>query len=164
MRAGLARDFALTYSLHPSNLLQLWSPYVFARGAHSVGDYMWFHEFGIYSGAILPIALVWSWIRRPALPERQALIAWSTTVAAIALVLALGRYGGLAALLTYVPGIGSLRAPVRYIVLVQFALAILAAVTIDDLLAIVEKRREGPARVPGRCGSPRSSACPRPWP
>jgi len=144
MRAGLTPDFALTYSLHPSNLLQLWSPYAFERGAHSVGDYMWFHEFGIYSGAILTIAVAWTWIRRSALPERRALITWATALALIALILALGRYGGLAALLTYVPGLQSLRAPVRYIVLMQFALAILAAVTLDDLLAIVEGSSETP--------------------
>ena len=35
----------------------------------------------------------------------------------------------------------SLRAPARYIVLVQFALAILAALTFEDLLAIADGRR-----------------------
>ena len=109
-----------------------------------------FHEFGIYSGAILPVALIWVWIRRGALPERRALIAAVTVFAAVGLVLALGRYGGVAALLTHVPVLQSLRAPVRYIVLMQFALAILAAVTIDDLLAIADgtERRRRPARWP----------------
>jgi hypothetical protein len=146
VRMGLSREFALTYSLHPANLIQLWSPYFFARGAHSVGDYMWFHEFGIYSGAILPVALVWVWIRRHALPERRALIATLTAFAGVMLVLALGRYGGLAVLLTHVPVLQSLRAPVRYVVLMQFALAILAAVTMDDLLAIAEGRSMASAR------------------
>jgi hypothetical protein len=49
------------------------------------------------------------------------------------LVLALGRYGGLAWLLTYLPVIGSFRAPVRYIVLMQLALTILAAIAFEDL-------------------------------
>ena len=44
---------------------------------------MWFHEFGIYSGAILPVALIWVWIRRDALPERRALIAAVTVFAAL---------------------------------------------------------------------------------
>jgi hypothetical protein len=145
MRAGVGSDFALTYSLHPANLLQLWSPYALARGAHSVGDYMWFHEFGIYSGAVLPLSLAWTWMRRPALPERRALITWATLVAVVALVLALGRYGGLAYLLTYVPGIQSLRAPVRYVVLMQFALAILAAITLDDLLGIADGSTRPPS-------------------
>ena len=144
MRAGLSRDFALTYSLHPSNLLQLWSPYVFPEGAHSVGEPMWFHEFGIYSGAMSLVAVAWTWTRRSVLTERRALIAWATAVAALALILALGRYGGLAALLTYVPGLQSIRVPARYIVLTQFALAILATITFDDLLAVVEGSREPP--------------------
>jgi hypothetical protein len=147
MRASLTRDFALTYSLHPINLFQMWSPYAFTRGAHSVGDYMWFHEFGIYSGAILPVALLWTSMRRRALVEHRVLIMWAAAVAAIALVLALGRYGGLAVALTYVPGLESLRAPVRYILFTQFALAILSAVMLDDLRAISDGRRERPTRV-----------------
>jgi hypothetical protein len=58
-RVAFSRDFALTYSLHPINLLQLWAPYVFEAGAWSRVDPRWFHEFGIYSGAILPVALIW---------------------------------------------------------------------------------------------------------
>ena len=49
------------------------------------------------------------------------------------------------------PVLQSLRAPVRYIVLVQFALAILAAITFDDLLAIAD----GAAR----CLAARSPPC-----
>jgi hypothetical protein len=145
IRAELTRDFALTYSLHPANLLQLWSPYALERGAHSVGDYMWFHEFGIYSGAVLLLSLAWTWTRRSALPHRRTLIIWAPLVAVVALILALGRYGGLAFLLTYVPGIQSLRAPVRYVVLMQFALAILAAITLDDLLSIIDGSSSPPA-------------------
>ena len=139
-RAAFTRDFALTYSLHPVNLLQLWSPYVFEAGASSSVDPLWFHEFGIYSGAILQVALVWVWSRRDALPSRRRLIAAVTVFASVTLLLALGRYGGLAVALSYMPVLRSLRAPCRHIVLVQFALAILASITLDDLIAIVEKR------------------------
>lgn len=145
VRMGLSREFALTFSMHPFNLLQLWSPYFFERGAYTEGDAMLFHEFGIYSGAILPVALIWVWIRRRALIGRRALITAVTVFAAVNLLLALGRYGGLAVPLTYLPVLESLRAPVRHIVLVQFALAILAAVTIDDLLAIAAGRTAAPA-------------------
>jgi membrane protein YfhO len=144
-RMGLTREFGLNLSMHPYNLLQLWSPYFFERGAYSARDYMSFHELGVYSGAILPVAFSWVWIRRHALGERRALIAAVTVFAALSLILALGRYGGVAALLTHLPVLQSLRAPVRYIVLVQFALAILAAVTVDDLLAIADGRTAAPA-------------------
>ena len=141
-RAAATGAFALTYSLHPLNLLQLWSPLALTRGAHSVGDYMWFHEFGIYSGAVLPVGLAWVWTRRAALADRRTLIVGATVFAALMLVLALGRYVGLAGLLAHLPVIGAMRAPARYVVLMQLALAILAVIAVEDLLAIREGRRE----------------------
>jgi hypothetical protein len=144
-RMEVSPEFALTYAMHPYNLLQLWSPYFFARGAYSATDFMWFHDFGIYSGAILPIALIWVWLRRDALRQRRRLVTALTAFAALMLILALGRYGGVAVLLSHLPVLQSLRAPVRYIVLVQFALAILAAITLDDLLAIASRRSAPPA-------------------
>jgi hypothetical protein len=139
-RMAFTRDFALTYSLHPVNLLQMWSPYVFEAGAWSKVDSRWFHEFGIYSGAILPVGLIWVWTRRRALPARRSLIAAITVFAVVTLLLALGRYGVLAGLLSHLPVFRNLRAPTRYIVLVQFALAILAAITLEDLIAIADRR------------------------
>jgi hypothetical protein len=73
------------------------------------------------------------------------LIAGATAFAAVCLLLALGRHGGLDVLLTYLPVLGSLRAPVRYIVLAQFALAIVAAIALEDLSAIAEGRTPPPA-------------------
>jgi hypothetical protein len=139
-RMAFSSDFALTYSLHPVNLLQLWAPYLFEAGGWSKLDPRYFHEFGIYSGAILQVALIWVWVRRRALPTHRRLIAAVTAFAGVMLLLALGRYGGLAVLLAHLPVLRALRAPTRHIVLVQFALAILAAITLDDLIAIVEKR------------------------
>jgi hypothetical protein len=149
-RVALSSDFALTYSLHPLNLVQMWSPYIFAAGAWSKVDPRWFHEFGIYSGAILPVGLIWAWIRGRALPARRRLIAAATIFAGVTLLLALGRYGVLARALSYLPIFQALRAPARYIVLVQFALTILAAITLEDLIAIVDRRSAATSRyMPG---------------
>jgi hypothetical protein len=145
-RAYAPREFALTFSLHPLNVLQLWSPRFFQRGAYSQGDSMLFHEFGIYSGAILTLAMIWVWSRRGALSDRRRLITAATVFAAVAFVLALGRYGGLAVLLAHVPVLQSLRAPARYIVLVQFALIVLVAIAFDDLLAIARGERPALSR------------------
>jgi hypothetical protein len=145
-RMAFTGDFALTYSLHPINLLQVWSPYVFEAGVWSKVDPRWLHEFGIYSGAILPIGLIWVWSRRQALPARRRLIAGVTGFAGVTLLLALGRYGALAGLLSYLPVFQTLRAPTRYIVLVQFALAILAAMTLEDLIAIADRRTAAASR------------------
>jgi hypothetical protein len=139
-RASAPETFALSYSLHPLNVVQLVSPYFFTAGAHTVTDYPWFHEFGIHGGAILPIALAWAWLRRAALPARRTLIVAATAFAVLMLVLALGRYGGLATLLAQLPVVGSLRAPARYVVLMQLALAIVAAIALEDLLAIRDGR------------------------
>jgi hypothetical protein len=139
-RVGVKQDFVLTISLHPANLIQIVSPYALRDGVYSEADGYWFHEFGIYSGAILPVALAWVWTRRRALPGRRALIVAITGLALVALLLALGRYGGVAWLLAYVPGLQGIRAPARYILFVQFGLAILAAVAFDDLEAIASGR------------------------
>jgi membrane protein YfhO len=136
MRAQQSRDFALTYSLYPWNVLQLWSPYGFLQRVIYPFDIPWEHELGVYCGATAPIALAWLWIRRGALGSWRPLMRWAAALAAVAFVLALGRYGLLDVLLTYLPGLGSLRAPVRYIVLVQFALALLSALAFHDVLSL----------------------------
>jgi hypothetical protein len=133
VRAEFSRSFAFMYSLHPYNVLQLWSPYVFKGRVFGGGDYPWIHELGVYSGAILIVALPWLWIRRVALRPRATLVVGTAAFALVMFVLALGRYGYLDVPLTYLPGIGSLRAPVRYILLTQFALAILVAIVFEDL-------------------------------
>jgi hypothetical protein len=102
------------------------------------GGLITFHEYGIYSGAILIVSAIWVWIRRDALAHRRRLMTATTIFAAFAFVVALGRYGGLGVVIAHVPILGSLRGPARYILLAQFALAILAAVTMDDLLAIAD--------------------------
>jgi len=145
LRATATREFALTYSLHPLNVLQLWSPYAFTGGAYGPLDYPWFHEFGIYSGALPLVALPWLWLRRRALTAARRRLATALVVlAAVALILAFGRHGGVDVLLTYLPVLQSLRAPTRYIVLTQFALAVVGAIAIEDLLAIREGRTDPP--------------------
>jgi len=145
LRATATRDFALTYSLHPLNVLQLWSPYAFTGGCYGPLDYPWFHEFGIYSGALPLVSLAWLWVRRRALTDARRRLATALVVlAVVALILAFGRHGGADVLLTHLPLLQSLRAPTRYIVLTQFALAVVAAMAIEDLLAIREGRTEPP--------------------
>jgi hypothetical protein len=138
-------DFALSFSLHPLNTLQLWAPYTLENRVYSPIDYPFVHEFGIYSGALSLLTPIWLWIRRDALGRHRTLIRWTAGFAAVMFVLTLGRYGGLDVLLTKLPFLGSLRAPVRYIMLVQFALTILSAVALDDLIGL-----PGELRLPRR--------------
>src|SRR4029079_15463526 len=90
---SLARDFALTYSLHPFNLVQFWAPYALAGGVYGRLEFPWVHERCVYSGTELPGALIWVWLRRGALPPRRSLIVAATAFAAFTLILALGRHG-----------------------------------------------------------------------
>ena len=132
-RAGIAREFALMYSLHPYNLVQLWSPYAFAGRVYSRIDTPLVHEFGVYAGTLALLAPIWLWTRRDAVGARGRFVLAGTAFALLMLVLALGRYGWIDVLLTHLPGLGSLRAPARYVVLAQFALAIVSALALDDL-------------------------------
>jgi hypothetical protein len=135
-RGRQPRSFFLGYSLHPWNVSQFVSPYGLAERVFSPAEPLEVHEQGIYPGAFLVIAPIWLWIRRRDLTRRRTLIVGASCFAAVMFVLALGRFGGVAILLTYLPGIGSLRAPARYIVLVQFVLAIFAAIAFDDLAVL----------------------------
>ena len=152
VRAAIDRPFALSYSLPPWNVVQLWSPYFFVnRAVSSPTDYLHPHELGIYSGALLALAPIWLVIRRRKLGPQRRLMAGCAVYAAIMFVLALGSYGGLAELLTYVPVLGSFRGPARYIMLVQFVLAIMAAVAFEDLTEDAERPRPTRGQILALC-------------
>jgi len=134
VRSALDPSFALSYSLSPWNVFQLWAPGFFVkRGFTTAPDFPQPHEVGIYSGTFVIIALLWLAMRRGSIAQRR-LVAAGSIFAAFMFVLALGSHGGIARLLTYLPGLGSLRAPARYIMLVQFALSILGAIAFEDLV------------------------------
>jgi hypothetical protein len=135
VRSGIDRSFALTYSLSPWNVFQFWAPRIFVHRAFSPPpEYLQVHELGVYSGTLLMIAPLWLFMRGRALGARRRLVVACLGFAAVMFVMALGQYGGLDVLVTYLPVLGSLRAPARYIVLVQFSLAIVAATAFDDLV------------------------------
>ena len=136
---GLTREFALTYSLHPSNLLQLWSPYFFERGAlqrrrlHVVSRVR--HLLGRH-----PAGRAHLGVDPPSRAARatgahrgghgvRGRDAWSSRSGAMAASRCCSRICRC-----------SSRSARRFATSssMQFALAILAAVTIDDLLAIAE--------------------------
>jgi hypothetical protein len=132
-RVKETRSFLLGYSLHPWNIVQFWSPYTFEKRAFTRREELQFHEFALYPTTFVVLAPIWIWVRRASLERRRGLIAAASVFAAMMFVLALGRYGGLARLMLYLPGVGRLRAPARYIVLMQLALAVLAAIAVEDL-------------------------------
>lgn len=138
-----ALAFAETGSLHPLNLLQFWSPYLFDD--RQVG--LTTHEFGIYSGSISTLAFIWILLRRNHLGAHRRLALAAAATAVITTILALGHYGFLHKLLLQLPLMSVFRMPVRHIVLCHFAFAVLNALFIADLCAIARTRDTRPRQI-----------------
>jgi len=132
-RATWSAEAAMTFSLSPLNLIQLWSPFAFEfRVAAVPAEQFIVHEFIVYNGAFCTAAFLWLLIRYRAIQHRGLFIACAA-FAGINLVLAFGRYGGIYPWLAMLPGIGSFRAPARHLVLVQWGMSGIAAIAFDDL-------------------------------
>ena len=147
MRRTVARDFALSYSMHPLNLLQLFSPYLLLHRVYAAPEEQYVHEFGVYGGALATIAVGWAMLRRDRLPfARLAVFAAATSI--LGLLLALGRYGVIYEWLTMLPVLEKFRAPARHIMLVHFGFALLISILFEDLqrlCAAKSKRLENQA-------------------
>lgn len=139
VRADPSLAFRLTGSLSPWNLLQLVSPYVFAHRIYASPDEFLVNEFGIYNGAFCTLSLAWLALRWRSLEQRR-LAAGLLAFGGLALLLALGRDGGLYPLLAHLPVLNTLRVPARHIVLVHLALAALGAIAFEDLVGLQQRR------------------------
>ena len=139
VRAVWSRDEALSYSLSPVNLIQLWAPFAFQFRVFAPFEDQQPHEFIVYNGALCTMALAWIAIRWRALTHRRLAVAL-LVFAGLGLWLAFGRYGGLYPLIASLPVISGLRASSRHVVLFQFALAGIAAIAAEDLLGLLRRR------------------------
>jgi hypothetical protein len=116
-------DFVNMYSLHPLNLLQLFSPYLYA--GHTIGDSVVENsviEFSIFPAQGLLLLALWT-VCRPSTSTRERRCVCG--VVAVILVcgwLMLGRYGGLNQLTSYIPILKGIRVPSRYIAVCLFGL------------------------------------------
>jgi len=153
-RMAYSQDEALSFSLSPLNVVQLWSPFAFRFRIHAPeSEALIVHEFIVYNGAFCTIALAWVAMRWRQL-TRRGLLGALLALAAISFVLAMGRYGGVYTWLAYLPGLRNLRAPARHLVLFQLALSGIAAVALEDLLGMIRRgeqpkmRRLWPLAVP----------------
>jgi hypothetical protein len=121
--------FRTSYSLPPYMLLQLLGPNLFNRGAQRDNA----HEFGLYCGTATVLLVIWALVRYRRLgPKRM----WAFVLAALGIVLALGKYGGLYSLLSYLPLLNKFRGPARHIAVVHLAFGVLAAWAFADLARV----------------------------
>jgi len=129
VRSTFAYEQAAQFSLPPAQLIGLFVPGFFGRGPQNAWGPWDRVEVG-YLG-VLPILLAFLAL----VLRRDSAARFFGALALLALALALGGYAILHGwLYQFVPGFGQLRAPARFIVLMDFALATLAAFGFDALL------------------------------
>jgi hypothetical protein len=138
-RTAWSLEQSLSFSLAPLNLVQLFSPFAFRFRIHAPESEAFIvHEFIVYNGAFCTLALAWL-VMRWRQQARQGLLIALLAFAAVSFVLAMGRYGLVYGWLAHLPGLRSVRAPARHLVLFQLALSGIAAVVFDDLLGLIRR-------------------------
>lgn len=129
LRADLDYSQASMYSLSPGQLIGLLAPNFFGRDPRHYWSPWDRVEVG-YIG-VLPLVLALLAV----LLRRERLVRFLLGLAVVSLLLALGGYSILHGwLYRWVPGFGGLRAPARFVYLMDFSLAMLAALGLDALL------------------------------
>lgn len=134
-RAELPYEEAAQYSLHPAQLVGLLIPNYFGRDPALHWGPWERVETGYIGLMTLMLALIGAFI------DRGKLKSFFVTLAGIALLLALGGHTLLHGwLYVVVPGFDQLRAPARFILLLDFSLAVLAALGLNQLLRPLDDR------------------------
>ena len=132
-RSATPFAFRMSFSLHPINLVQLFSPYALKDGIHAEPLEWQPHEFRLYAGALATLSLGWVVARWRSLAQPR-LAAFFVLLAAVGLLLALGRYGGLYPLVAQLPLVSSFRGSARHLLIVHVAFGGLVALMLHDLL------------------------------
>jgi hypothetical protein len=133
--------FAQVGSVHPLNLIQLVAPYLFSDRVLGGGT----HELSLYVGAVPLMLIAWLVIQRRNLGPLRPLARATAWFGVFALLLAMGQYGFLYRLQTYVPLLNRFRCPCRYLVLFHLAAAVLAAMGFMLLARNYQQSRDGKA-------------------
>ena len=142
-RAGWSYTQAAGYSLSPAQWIGWLIPGFFGRGP----QFHWGAWPRVEVGYIGILTLILAGLALALRRERRTW-AWAG-LAGISFVLALGIYAIPHGWLTLLPGFGQLRAPARFVLLADFALAALAALGLDAACS----RWSGPAALRSRrCG------------
>lgn len=134
-RAELPYQEAARYSLHPVQLIGLLAPNYFGRDP----ALFWGPWERVETGYIGILTLLLALFGAVFYPGR--LKNYFIGLGLVALLLAMGGYAPLHGwLYTLVPGFNQLRAPARFILLLDFSLAVLAAFGLQQLLAMLDQQ------------------------
>ena len=135
-RASASAEFSRSYGILPLDLVQLVQPYLFTGRVVGLDT----SELAIYVGTVALLALAWFPLGRlePGLPARLG--RGALVLAVLGTWLALGAHGGLYSALAELPVIGLFRAPARYILFLDVASALAAALWFAHRLRREEAR------------------------
>jgi hypothetical protein len=122
--------FANSGSLHPLNLVQLLAPYLFQTRV--VGQNT--HELGLYAGAAPVLLCIWLAANRRSWDRLAPYVRACFAFGAVSLLLAMGEFGGIYRLQSLLPLVNRFRFPCRAIGLVQFCIAVGAALALAMLV------------------------------
>lgn len=124
--------FLSDISLHPLELLQWANPMLWL--GHHYDQLRSYYNYEIYCGGIVTLLLfVWILGQREIEARRRILIRFLGVLAAVSLLLSLGKYNGLFPLYSRLPLLGLFRGPARYMVLAEFAISVGAALALDGI-------------------------------
>lgn len=118
--------FRSSYSLPPYMLLQFFGSDLFDQGVQNAKT----HEYGVYCGAATFLLAIWAIARFRHLSSKHI---WAFVLLAVGIVFALGEYGRVYTLVSYLPLLNKFRCPCRHLAVVHIALGILAAWGFMDL-------------------------------
>jgi hypothetical protein len=140
--AGLTRDYATNWSLHPFETLTFLIPSFFGFGNPTYWGWMPFTDAPQYMG-ILPLFLA---VAGVALRRRERFTIFLLVIAFLGLLISFGKEFPILydPLFNFLPFFNKFRVPSMALVLTQLAVAVLAALAIDALLEPVpeaERRR-----------------------
>ena len=141
MRHDPTLEYQLGISLHPWNLFQMVSPYLFHGRVYTplAGDEPW--DAPYMGTAMVPLLLLLFVAWPKAKPQRA--LAWAALALAVfALLAMLGKYGFLYHVLNHIPVVNFFRAPARYVAVFHVALAVLGGLGFATLYKLV--LRDGP--------------------
>ena len=142
VRSSFSYEDAAQYSLPPVELVGLLVPGFFGRGPDAAWGPWPRVEVGYLGVMPLVLAILALFLKR----DSRTL--FFGALALIGLLLALGGFGILQGwLYAFVPGFGQLRAPARFIYLLDFGLAVLAAIGFDSLVRPLVEAQQQTLRV-----------------
>jgi hypothetical protein len=141
--SGAGFEYATSWSFHPAEMLTFVIPSMFGFGGPTYWGTMPFTDYPNYMG-ILPLALALYGARR----ARNGMRAYWIALASVALLVSFGKHlKPLYALLyEHLPYFNKFRVPVMILVLLQLAVAALAALGLE---AALRPSASGPAAGPG---------------